>query len=454
MKRRNFIANSALMIGAAPLLRLGAASSRQTEVLVVGAGMAGLAAAQTLQAQGIPVVVLEARQRSGGRVWTDRSWPDAPLDMGASWIHGIRGNPIYKLARQLKLATHPTDYDAMTVYEVTGRPLSDADATALDALLEQTLARARRAGRALVDDISLQEGLELAWQNQPPPDRQTRRRLDYVVNTTIEHEYAGDTGELSFFYFDHQGAYPGGDVLFLNGYDQLVTHLGQGLDIRLEHVVEQISYHSSGVTVTTNRGEFQAEAAIITLPLGVLKSGRVSFSPALPPAKQRAIERLGMGLLNKLYLRFERPFWPAEAEMLGYIPPLKGRWAEFLNIHFYTGQPILLAFNAATYARSLEKLPDETAVDAALSTLRRIFGHRLPDPTGYRLTRWAADPFAGGAYSFMAAGATPQDINRLAQPVADRLFFAGEATHRRHPATVHGAYLSGQRAAREVINRR
>jgi monoamine oxidase len=159
-----------------------------------------------------------------------------------------------------------------------------------------------------------------------------------------------------------------------------------------------------------------------------------------------------MGLLNKTYLRFAEAFWPEEPEWLGYIPTRKGEWAEWLNIYAYTGQPILVGFNAGRYGRQIEHLADAEIVSAAMKTLRTLYGAEIPDPEAWLITRWASDPFAWGSYSYLPPGATPAVRATLAEPVAERLFFAGEATAQDYPATVHGALLSGRRAAQQIID--
>jgi monoamine oxidase len=166
-----------------------------------------------------------------------------------------------------------------------------------------------------------------------------------------------------------------------------------------------------------------------------------------------AINNLGMGLLNKVYLRFPQVFWDEQSDLLDYIAQNRGEWAEWLNIYKYTGKPILLGFNAATYARQIEPLSDEMMVAAAMKTLRTIHGPSIPEPEAWLITRWASDPLAGGSYSYLPPGASPDDYDDLAEPVADRLFFAGEATSREYAATVHGAYLSGLAAAERIVNR-
>jgi monoamine oxidase len=424
-------------------------AAAEAEIIVVGAGAAGLGAARLLQEEGYDVIILEGRKRSGGRVWTDYSWPGSPLDLGASWIHGSKGNPLTELAKEFKVKTLPTDYDALLIYTPQGKPLTDDEQDKLTTRFEALLEAVDEAREEAEEDMSLQAAFDHALTGQNLSLRQ-KLELNYAINTLIEHEYAADVADLSLFYWDEGDDFAGGDVLFPGGYDQIIKGLAKGLEIKLEHVVQKVEYDQTGVTLTTNRGVFEAKRAVITLPLGVLKQGSVEFSPPLPAAKRAAIQRLGMGLLNKLYLRFPKAFWAEEPEFLDYIPNRKGEWAEWLNIYHYTGQPILVGFNAGRYGRQIEKLTNQEIIKAALGTLRTIYGASIPDPEAWLITRWVADPFAGGSYSYLPPNASSEDRDALAEPVADRLFFAGEATSRQYPATVHGALLSGRRAAKQI----
>lgn len=424
------------------------------EVIIIGAGAAGLAAARVLDEEDYDVLLLEARNRIGGRVWTDRTWPGVALDMGATWIHGSRGNPLTNLARQFTLKTTSTDYDNIWLYDTSGTLIADAAHEQIDARLETLLDELDELrdvfDEADRDDISLQHAVEqlLAQRNI---STRVQRELNYSINSAIEHEYGTDISNLSFYYWDESEEFAGSDLMFPNGFDQMMNRLAKGLDIRLEHIVQHIAYSNYDVTVTTNRGTLTAERVIVTVPLGILQRGAITFAPALPRSKQAAIQRLGMGLLNKVYLRFPHVFWEREADMLGYIAENKGEWSEWLNMDKYIGQPILLAFNAGSYARQLERSSDEEVVAAAMPVLQRIYGPSIPNPDAWLISRWGDDPFAYGAYSHLKPYATPDDYNALAAPIQNTLFFAGEATSRDYAATVHGAFLSGQHAANLII---
>ena len=419
-------------------------------MIVVGAGIAGLSAAQALHKQGSKVIVLEARSRVGGRVHTSREWPDVPLALGASWIHGAKGNPISRLAKDNEIITVETDYDNTWVYNTDGSDLAEGEYDILEKYSTLFWRYLRKASNELDEDVPIQTVINtlLTKENFSKAEKQT---ILYLLNRFIEHEYAADINELSAFAFDGGDAFRGEDVVFPDGYDQVVNILAKGLDIRINEVVQHVEYGEAGMTVTTEQARFEGERAIITLPLGVLRAGSVQFSPALPTQKRYAIQALRMGLLGKVYLRFPHIFWPKEPEFIGYISATKGHWSEWMNIAYYTDAPILLGFNAASFARETETWGDQQIVASAMETLRTMFGTNIPKPDSWQITRWASDPYALGAYSYLPPGTSGETLKALAAPVASRLYFAGEATSSDYQATVHGAYLSGIRAARELI---
>ena len=448
MRRRQFvqrIGGGALGAAVGSPLQVAAAAPRR--IVVVGAGMAGLAAARRLQAQGHDVRVLEARDRIGGRIWTSTRWPDAPLDLGASWIHGMRGNPLTDLARTAQAQLLTTRYDSNITYGTSGKPLSQAEERRLDALHQQVTSALRRAQdadqdqsiRAVVDAMNLGTG-----------DRaEAQRMVNFILSSTIETEYAGGTQQLSAHWYDSDKPFGGDDAVFAKGFGQITAHLAHGLRIETGQLVQEIHW-GQNLRVVTSSTEYLADQVLVTLPLGVLKAGSVRMVPALPPAKQSAIAKLGMGVLNKCYLRFGKAFWPDDVDWLEYIPRQHGEWTEWVSFQHAAQLPVLLGFNAADQGRAMERWTDAQTVDSAMQTLRTIFGAAVPEPMDYQITRWASDPLALGSYSFNALGSNPQQRQHLAKPLDARLFFAGEATEPDHFGTAHGAYLSGMRAAAEM----
>ena len=158
-----------------------------------------------------------------------------------------------------------------------------------------------------------------------------------------------------------------------------------------------------------------------------------------------------MGVLNKCYLKFSQAFWPSKFDWLEYIPAKRGEWVEWVSFMRVARLPVLLGFNAADHGRKIEGWTNEQIVASAMRTLRTLFGRNVCEPLDYQITRWGSDPFARGAYSFTALGSTPRMRDHLAQSLNGKVFFAGEATERKHFGTVNGAYQSGLRAAQEIM---
>jgi len=436
-------------------------SNALRRIIVIGAGIAGLGAARALAARDFEVVVLEGRNRIGGRCHTENG-----IDLGAHWIHGTEGNPVATLARQLSVetlfvggdSTYTGGWEDMALYTPGHKAVKGQEKVSSILLADEIwddlddIRRRRMAG--LRPDISIQDALS-SLLTRRSLSKSEKAALDWHMNLMARDDCAADLDKLSLYSWDEgYELYGYGDSVFTEGYSALMNALAEGLDIRLEHSVEEVRLLETGddaVEIVTDQGTFSADAAVVTLPLGVLQAGNVRFSPPLPERKQEAIARLGMGNLAKVVAHFDAPFWPEDQYVFGHVPPIVVFYPTvIINLWKTHRQPALVMLVGGDKGREIESWSEEETRDWTMTVLKNVFGDHVPQPLEIIRTGWHNDPFARGSYSYIAVGATTDDIEALAEPVNHRLFFAGEATYAHHWAAVPGAYVSGLREAARI----
>jgi monoamine oxidase len=419
---------------------------RRGRVIVVGAGIAGLSAARRLHDEGLEVSILEARDRVGGRIWTDRSL-GTPVDLGASWIEGQLGNPIRKLAKQGGIETRETNFDTFKLYGPDGAPQPDDVWPGIQQAYAGLLEEVEALGETRDRDLSYGAAIDRVLRGEKvAPDE--KRALAWMKRAQAVTAGA-DLDELSLHYTGEDDAFFGASRLFPGGYDQIVKLVRKGLDIRTGERVLTVDHSRSGVLVSTKKGRHEADFVVVTLPLGVLKQNKVRIRPGLSKAKREAVAGLGMGALNKVVLRFDRRFWPTSPDFFGWLTTK----VDDLPVYMDTSSKdvsALMCFSGGDLARRLEKRSDADVQARVMRGLKTMFGSKVPAPTGMIRGKWASDPFTFGSYSHIPPGATGAMYDALAAPMG-RVRFAGEATIRQYPGTVHGAWLSGRREAEAIL---
>lgn len=427
------------------------------DTIVVGAGVAGLTAARLLARAGRRVVVLEARDRVGGRISTDRRY-GLTTDMGASWIHGITGSPVAAAAEAFGM---PMVEFTVGGYQPDSRPIAyyGPDGVRLtDAATRAYIADIHTVDRALIDvvaasapDGSYRDVTEAALDAQGWDAERTQRVREYLEHRT-EEQYGAWIEDLAAHGLDDD-VIDGDEVVFPDGYDRLPRRLAEGLDIRLIHVVSRVQWSAGGVLVTTDHGLFAADSAIVTVPVGVLQSGDLEIEPALPEPVARALGRLRMNAFEKVFLRFPTKFWDDGVYAIRQQGDEGRWWHSWYDLTALHGTPTLLTFAAGPAAVETRDWAEEEIVDSILAQLRRLYGERVANPTSVHVTDWQDDPWSHGSYAFMTVGSTTSDHDDLATPIGGVLHLAGEATWTDDPATVTAAMLSGHRAAQNVLGR-
>ncbi|KAL9102613.1 MAG: hypothetical protein Q9163_002257 [Psora crenata] len=295
----------------------------------------------------------------------------------------------------------------------------------------------------------------------------------------LEYANAAIVGKLSLGGWDQDAGneFEGPHAQIIGGYQQVpraILQLPSRLDLRTRKTVKRIEYNiwsgnskAAGAKIHCESGEtLEADHVVLTSPLGVLKDRAIEFVPPLPDWKLGPINRLGFGILNKCVLVYEKPFWDVDQDMFGLLrePEVKdsldqedyvtnrGRFYFFWNCIKTSGRPVLISLMAGDAAHQVESASDVELVAEVTQELSKIFKEKqVPPPQESIITRWGKDRFARGTYSYVGPEALPGDYDVMAMRVGN-LHFAGEATCATHPATVHGAYLSGLRAASEIID--
>ncbi len=423
-------------------------------VVVVGAGLAGLAAARQLADHGVDVVVVEARDRIGGRVWPARLPSGLQVDLGATWVHGADGNPLSALLRH-----HGLTWTRASTEDGEARVVNRDDRELPPAVVEEAEGVAARAlyGPASARDLSAVDALDAAAPEHLKP---WVRLIGGRV--AMELDVGGPAARTSRDGLAVYEDFPGGDAVPDGGFQPLLDALSAGLDIRLDWPVTRVRHHRHDTGVDGPRGRVDGSHILLTAPLGVLQAGWMHFTPALPASHREALARLEMASLEKVVLEFIRPLTttgPEAGHGVCPIPPTlvvedrddPMRSLGFADLSPHAGRALWVAFDGGAHAAGRRRArPDGALIEDALHALARgarLAPADLPALRASAVTRWADDPWANGAYAYIPVGASADDLASLARPASPRLLFAGEHTVPRWHQAAHAAVASGWREA-------
>lgn len=423
-------------------------------VLIIGAGLSGLSAAKELTRHGLNVILIEARDRIGGRIHSLQLEDGSFIEMGAQFVHGVKNNPLYALSEQYHLEVKPYVRSNWALFDMQG---NEIDKTALNDLVEQYQEHFKTLNQTRQSDDK---------------DRFTVSELEYIDKQILKQK-AISSGNLSTLAKmisikelkkEKLFSYKLGltkkesesNFLVINGYYKITQGLhAQAKEtgllhtflshqvLKIEHTADEIIVHSK------TGGVHRADAAICTLPLGVLQQGSVIFDPPLPSAKTKAINALQCATHNKVILQFEDVFWDDYSHFVVLYDSTLEAWLDIVNLQHFTNNktPLLVA---SIYSSPNKELPeDKYLVNHCVNLFKDIY------PTTFRplkkswVTHWDKDPFSLGSYSYHPQGSTLDDNSAIAKPIG-RLVFAGEHTHR-SPANLQAAYLSGLESAKQAI---
>jgi monoamine oxidase len=436
LSRRALLVGSASLAAApalgAPLL------SGYTDVVVLGAGAAGIAAARRILAAGRRCVILEASDRIGGRCFTDTRTFGVPYDRGAHWIHMPDINPVAKLAAGAKLDVYPAP---------AGQKLRIGRRFAREGEMEDFLSALVRTNRAIGEAARGKNDVPCT-QALPKDLGDWRPAIEFVLGP---FGCAKDLAEVSAVDFS-KSAERDVDAFCRQGFGAVVARLGQGLPIQLSTPVTAISWSPRGVLqIETPKGRMEASAVIVTASTGVLAAGRIKFDPPLPRRHVDAIAKLNLGSYDHIALELPGNPLGLQGDDLVFEKATGNRTAALLaNV---AGGSLCLVEVGGRFGAGLAVQGEAAMLDFAIGWLTELYGTDIRKAVQRKhATNWAKEPWALGAFSAAQVGA--QGARRvLMEPLGTRVYFAGEAAHETLWGTVGGAWESGERAADAVLKR-
>uniref|UniRef100_A0A8C4ZE07 Lysine demethylase 1B n=1 Tax=Gadus morhua TaxID=8049 RepID=A0A8C4ZE07_GADMO len=433
---------------------------RSKNVIVIGAGASGLAAARQLQNFGTQVVVLEARERIGGRVWDDASL-GVTVGQGAQIVNGCVNNPIALMCEQMGIKMHKLGERCDLFQE--GGHMTD---TAIDKRMEfhfnaiLDVVAEWRKDKTQNQDAPLGEKVKEVYKNflqesgiqfselEEKVMQFHLSNLEYACGSTLDQVSARSWDHNEFF-----AQFSGDHTLLTRGYSALLLRLAQGLDIRTKCAVQSIDYSGDVIKVTSSKGS--QWTVLVTVPLTLLQKNLIQFYPPLPERKLKALNSLGAGIIEKIALQFPYRFWDKKvqgADYFGHVPPSpdqRGMFGVFYDLD--PQQSVLMSVITGDAVPFVRDMGESEVVCECMKVLRQLFKEQeVPEPLNYFVTQWSKDVWSQMSYSFVKTGGSGEAYDIIAEDVQGKLFFAGEATNRHFPQTVTGAYLSGVREASKM----
>jgi monoamine oxidase len=420
------------------LAALPAHAEASPRVVIVGAGMAGLTAAHVFTQHRIPFVLVEARDRIGGRAFTDLKSLAMPFDQGCAYLHTPKINPLVAKAGEhgFNVSQNPVHPAIYSGSENEGPRGVKAFDTAYGELAHAVVTTGAHG-----DDIAV-----AGFVND-------RTVWDRLAAFALGAEQTGvSLKQLSTVdWYSQLNANSGREGAVKEGLGSMVSAFGSGIPVTLSSPVSKIDWRGPNVRVETSTGTIEGECCLLTVPIGVLRDGAIGFTPALPPAKLTAINGIGVGVVNKIALAFRPGVLPPEKDVWLYQLRKDGSIADVQVRPF--GADMTIHFTGGDFAREVELLTKADQITFALASIGDIYGNDIAAGcTGGAVTRWARDPYSLGSLSAALPGQAHQR-GELAKPIAERLYFAGEACAPSWASSLPGAFLSGHAAARTIAER-
>ncbi len=409
-------------------------AGRNPDVVVVGAGAAGLAAARTLEESGLSVTVLEAENRIGGRAWTESDTFGFPYDQGCHWLHHASSNIWIAYAQEHGFDVYPDDSD-IHIYSQGRRQTLDVTEEAY-AAIESVCERAEayHADSEVDGPVSRFIDADDPWSATVE---------SHLVNSWDGQEL--DEVSAAFFIAEEEED----DWLCRQGLGTLVAHYGRKVPVRTGVPVRQVDWSGLDVRVETDDGSIRTKAVVITVSPGVLASGQIDFKPGLPVDKLESFHAFRMGAYNHIGLLYSEDVFGLGANQ--YVAPLAKSKREPGLLSNVDGTGLLMMYVGGDLGRELQDAGVDAAVDFGVRQVNAMLGGDISKRfVKGTFSRWSHNPWTKGSYAVPLPGGLDYR-ETLRRTVADQVFFAGETCHRGPYASVSRAWASGVETARQVI---
>ena len=435
------------------------------DVVIIGAGAAGIAAAIELQSTNLTVLVLEARHRIGGRAYTDReTFAQTPVDLGASWIHSYGPeNVLYNYHRSLNIDRNQRGLEGWHCsFDYDGQHFTVETQIKARDILSQIYEHIEsfRSKAKNEEDQSIEQVIQSEYERLLPDSGPVKRLVDFYLSGSEQYD-GSNFAHLSAKYWG-TGSTEGGDYWVPSGYGNLIERIAEKhhLSIRLNTFVTKITTTDPdriAIAIGNDSSVIHCRRVILTVPLGCLKQNTILFEPSLPDWKLDAINQMGMGVMNKLIVQFPDRFFDSNLQSFSHAcNERRGRFR--MVICLPPPANIFIFLTTGLFARELESLTDDEVLEQLMAFLRKLFSETtIPNPINYKFTRWSQDRLSYGSYSNFAVHAGPHTIEQLAKATSnERVQWAGEhtnidnGTEQWSYGCVHSAFESGQRAAKAI----
>lgn len=428
-------------------------NNAQLPIIVVGAGTAGLSCGRALQAAGQKVLILEAQARIGGRVHSQMHG-DAVFDLGASWIHGIENNPIWQISQQHQIETKVFNYTESDFYHAGGRAFSTQEQQAFMQAIEH-IAQSLTHCSAPSAQVAIETILKDFDQEHPFTKAEFEQLALTFFQRFANDPFATSLANLSTHFAEYEGYFEGDEVIFPQGYRQVIEALATDLEIKTHTQIKQIIRHAEQVELIDQHGQsYFAAQVVLSTALGVLKNQDIQFSPALPDSLLQAIQNFGFGSFNKVFFQLEQALTFSDSHTqtnhsIFYFH--QNICYNILDLSQVYQKPTYLMLFGGPQSEWIDQTADQAVWQLIQQSLKDTFA-QVPDQAQFLLiTRWGSDAYSHGSFSFPLPQHSVHINQAFHQAINQQLYFAGEHCEPRFAGTVHGAYISGQHTAAQIL---